>query len=155
MSQFRSPGFNRRDVAAFKRIASLKQLLACRPKVGAKNLQDPLEALADVVRRGRFEGCALRMPGMVAGPGDGGGWMSAFMSQLFWHMEAESFFVVPESQVQTPWIEAQTTAIARAMARICNDEPGCLGVQGGHGEMTLSLSVCPRLIWPCKTAPPT
>ena len=35
---------------------------------------------------------------------------------------------------------AQSAAIARAMASLCNDERGCFGVQGGHGRKTLSLS---------------
>jgi len=30
--------------------------------------------------------------------------------------------------------------MARAMASICNDEQRCFGVQGGHGQKTLSLS---------------
>ncbi|MDH4376096.1 MAG: tripartite tricarboxylate transporter substrate binding protein [Ramlibacter sp.] len=37
---YKSLGFNRQDVAAFNLIASLNQLLACHPKVGANSLQD-------------------------------------------------------------------------------------------------------------------
>ena len=47
--------------------------------------------------------------------------------------EAESFSAVPERRATTRRIEAQNAAIARAMASICNDEPVCFGVQGGHG----------------------
>ena len=54
--------------------------------------------------------------------------------------EAESFSAVPERRVETSWIQAQSAAIAQAMASICNDEPGRFGVQGGHGRKTLSLS---------------
>ena len=54
--------------------------------------------------------------------------------------EAESFLPVPERRVKAPLIEAQSAAIARAMASICNDEQGCFGVQGGHWQKTLSLS---------------
>ena len=35
---------------------------------------------------------------------------------------------------------AQSTAIARAMARICNDERATFGVMSGHDRKTLSLS---------------
>jgi len=35
---------------------------------------------------------------------------------------------------------AQSTAMARAMARICNEERVCLGVTSGHDRKTLSLS---------------
>ena len=45
-----------------------------------------------------------------------------------------------EGRVQAPLIEAQSADIARAMASICNDEQGGLGVTGGHGRKTLSLS---------------
>ncbi len=48
-----------------------------------------------------------------------------------------------ERHAKTPRIQAQTTAIAWAMARICNDETGCLGVQAGHGGKTLRLSGLP------------
>ena len=43
-----------------------------------------------------------------------------------WPSEVESFLGVPEERVRTHPIEAQSTAIARAMARICNDEGGVL-----------------------------
>ena len=46
--------------------------------------------------------------------------------------EVESFLSVPERRAKTPRIEAQNAAIARAMTSICNEEPGCFGVQGGH-----------------------
>ena len=55
--------------------------------------------------------------------------------------EPESFLPVPERRVKTPRTETQSTAIAQAMARICNDEPGCFGVQGGHRQKTLRLSL--------------
>lgn len=37
---YKNSGFNRQDVSAFNLIASLNQLLACHPKVGAQTLQD-------------------------------------------------------------------------------------------------------------------
>lgn len=63
--------------------------------------------------------------------------------------EAEGFLPEPEGRDKTPLIEAQSTAIARAMARICNDEQRCFGVQGGHGQKTLSLSALPRAAVRC------
>ncbi|PKO65168.1 MAG: hypothetical protein CVU22_20935, partial [Betaproteobacteria bacterium HGW-Betaproteobacteria-16] len=45
--------------------------------------------------------------------------------------EAESFSVVSEQRDQTCPIKAQSTAIARAMARICNAEWVRLGVVSG------------------------
>lgn len=67
--------------------------------------------LADMVRRGGFEGCALRLPGVVARPGNGGGLMSAFMSQLFWHMRDGHPLEVPVRLEGTAWwISAQRCA---------------------------------------------
>ena len=63
--------------------------------------------------------------------------------------EAEGFLPEPERCVKTPLVEAQSTAIARAMARICNDGQRCFGVQGGHGQKTLSLSGLPRAAVRC------
>ena len=63
--------------------------------------------------------------------------------------EADSFLPEPERCVKTPLVEAQSTAIARAMARICNDGQRCFGVQGGHGQKTLSLSGLPRAAVRC------
>ncbi len=54
--------------------------------------------------------------------------------------EAESFSGVSEQRPQTCLIKAQSTAIARAMASICNAERVRLGVVSGHERKTLSLS---------------
>ena len=53
--------------------------------------------------------------------------------------EAESFSGVPEQRSKTCPIKAQSTAIARAMARICNAERVRFGVVSGHERKTLSL----------------
>jgi len=47
---------------------------------------------------------------------------------------------VTERRAQSRPIEAQSAAIARAMASICNDERAALGVASGHERKTLSLS---------------
>jgi hypothetical protein len=46
--------------------------------------------------------------------------------------EGESFSSVPEQRARSRLIEAQSTAIARAMASICNDEQVASGVMSGH-----------------------
>lgn len=62
------------------------------------------EALvADASRRGWVEGCALRLPGVVARPGDGAGLMSAFMSRIFWRLAEGAPVTVPVSPQGTAW----------------------------------------------------
>jgi nucleoside-diphosphate-sugar epimerase len=59
--------------------------------------------LADAVRRGGLEGCALRLPGVVARPGDGVGLISAFMSQLFWRLRDGQPIELPVRLSGTAW----------------------------------------------------
>lgn len=67
--------------------------------------------VADATRRGWLQGCSLRLPGVVARPGDGAGLMSAFMSQIFWRMAANQALTVPVTREGTAWwISAQTCA---------------------------------------------
>ena len=54
--------------------------------------------------------------------------------------EAGSFSGVTEQRPQECPIKAQSTAMARAMARICNAERVLLGLVSGHERKTLSLS---------------
>jgi hypothetical protein len=54
--------------------------------------------------------------------------------------EAESLLGVSEQRPKTRPIKAQSTAIACAMARICNAERVRFGVVSGHERKTLSLS---------------
>lgn len=62
------------------------------------------EALvADATRLGWVQGCSLRLPGVVARPGDGAGLMSAFMSQLFWKLSAGEPLTVPVSAGGVAW----------------------------------------------------
>ena len=53
--------------------------------------------------------------------------------------EPESFSAMPERRAKAPLIKAQSTAIAWAMASICNAEQGSFGVTSGHGRKTLRL----------------
>lgn len=59
--------------------------------------------VADASRLGWVQGCSLRLPGVVARPGDGAGLMSAFMSQLFWKLSAGQPLTVPVSPEGVAW----------------------------------------------------
>ena len=59
--------------------------------------------VADATRKGWVQGCSLRLPGVVARPGDGAGMMSAFMSQLFWRLKAAEPITVPVSSDGVAW----------------------------------------------------
>lgn len=59
--------------------------------------------IADAARRGWVQACSLRLPGVVARPGDGAGLISAFMSQLFWKLRAGEPIVLPVSADGTAW----------------------------------------------------
>ncbi|WP_321944419.1 NAD-dependent epimerase/dehydratase family protein [Paraburkholderia tropica] len=59
--------------------------------------------VADATRLGWIQGCSLRLPGVVARPGDGAGLMSAFMSQLFWKLAAGEPITVPVSAAGVAW----------------------------------------------------
>jgi phosphoribosylglycinamide formyltransferase-1 len=54
--------------------------------------------------------------------------------------EAENKSGVSEQVVKTRLIEAQSAAIPRGIASICNDERACFGGMSGHGGFVLSLS---------------
>jgi len=45
---------------------------------------------------------------------------------------------VTEQRVKRRPVQAQSTAIARAVARICNNERASFGVMSGHDRKTLS-----------------
>lgn len=59
--------------------------------------------VADATRRGWVQGCSLRLPGVVARPGEGVGMMSAFMSLLFWKLAAGEPLTVPVSRSGVAW----------------------------------------------------
>ncbi|HSW04365.1 NAD-dependent epimerase/dehydratase family protein [Aquabacterium sp.] len=59
--------------------------------------------VADATRKGWVQGCSLRLPGVVARPGDGAGMMSAFMSQLFWCLRDGRPLTVPVSAAGVAW----------------------------------------------------
>lgn len=59
--------------------------------------------VADAARKGWVQGCSLRLPGVVARPGDGAGLISAFMSQIFWKLRDGMPITVPVSADGTAW----------------------------------------------------
>lgn len=59
--------------------------------------------VADATRKGWVQGCSLRLPGVVARPGDGAGLLSAFMSQLFWKLAAGQPITVPVTAEGVAW----------------------------------------------------
>lgn len=59
--------------------------------------------VADAARRGWVDACSLRLPGVVARPGDGTGLVSAFMSRLFWRLAAGDPIVLPVRADGTAW----------------------------------------------------
>lgn len=59
--------------------------------------------VADATRRGWIRGGSLRLPGVVARPGDGVGLMSAFMSQLFWKLAAGTPITLPVTAQGVAW----------------------------------------------------
>jgi nucleoside-diphosphate-sugar epimerase len=59
--------------------------------------------VADATRKGWVQGCSLRLPGVVARPGEGVGMMSAFMSLLFWKLAAGEPLTVPVSRDGVAW----------------------------------------------------
>jgi nucleoside-diphosphate-sugar epimerase len=70
------------------------------------------EALvADASRLGWVQGCSLRLPGVVARPGDGIGMMSAFMSLLFWKLAAGAPLTVPVSAEGVAWWISVSTCV--------------------------------------------
>ncbi len=90
--------------------------------------------VADASRLGWVQGCSLRLPGVVARPGDGAGMMSAFMSQLFWKLAAGQPLTVPVSPDGVAWwisvgacidnlLHAATVDPARFNPRRCYQMP--------------------------------
>jgi len=87
-----------------KMPAVLDELTPAAPAMsyGAHKLMCEI-VLTDASRRGWVQGCGLRLPGVVARPGDGAGLMSAFMSQIFWRLRDGAQITVPVTRNATAW----------------------------------------------------
>jgi nucleoside-diphosphate-sugar epimerase len=59
--------------------------------------------VADASRRGWVAGCSLRVPGVVARPGNGEGLISAYMSRLFWCLAGGEPITVPVGPHGKSW----------------------------------------------------
>lgn len=57
----------------------------------------------DFSRRGSIDGISLRLPGIVARPPQPSGLLSAFMSDVFWKLQAGAPFECPVSPGSTAW----------------------------------------------------
>ncbi|SCK17270.1 Nucleoside-diphosphate-sugar epimerase [Variovorax sp. HW608] len=77
--------------------------------------------VADASRLGWVEGCSLRLPGVVARPGDGAGLMSAFMSQLFWKLAAGQPLTVPVSPGGVAWWISVGACVDNLLHAACVD----------------------------------
>lgn len=77
--------------------------------------------IADAARRGWVQACSLRLPGVVARPGDGAGLISSFMSQLFWKLRAGEPIVLPVSADGTAWWISVGACVDNLMRGACVD----------------------------------
>lgn len=71
-------------------------------------------ALETLTRRGALDGLALRLPGVVARPGDGAGLKSAFLSDLFHAMRAGRAITLPVAPEGRTWL-ASVEAVAAGL----------------------------------------
>lgn len=96
--------------------------------------------IADASRRGWVQGCALRLPGVVARPGHGAGLMSAFMSQIFWRAARGEPYTVPVREDGVAWwISLQ--ACAANLVQAASVEPAALRPSRSYPMPALWLSV--------------
>ncbi|PTS87984.1 epimerase, partial [Sphingomonas sp. HMWF008] len=82
--------------------------------------------LATLGRRGDLHPLALRLPGLVARPGDGAGLKSAFLSDLFRAARDGQSIRLPVSATATSWLMSVRCAaenIVHALERSGQDEP--------------------------------
>ncbi len=99
------------------------------------------EALvADASRRGWVEGSSLRLPGIVARPGDGAGLLSAFMSQLFWRLAAGEPIVIPVPAAGTAWWLSARACVTN-LVHAAGLDPARLGARRSIQVPVLRLSI--------------
>lgn len=84
--------------------------------------------VADAARRGWIQACSLRLPGVVARPGDGAGLVSAFMSRLFWQLQAGEPVLLPVSADGTAWW-ISVGACVDNLLHAATVDPAVLGVR--------------------------
>jgi nucleoside-diphosphate-sugar epimerase len=96
--------------------------------------------VADASRLGWVQGCSLRLPGVVARPGDGTGMMSAFMSQLFWRLAAGQPLTVPVSSDGVAWWISVGACVDNLLHAACVD-PARLNARRSYQMPVLRLTV--------------
>ena len=96
--------------------------------------------VADASRLGWIEGCSLRLPGVVARPGDGAGMMSAFMSQLFWKLAAGEPITVPVSREGVAWWISVQACVDNLLFAACV-HPGRLNSRRSYQMPVLRLTI--------------
>ena len=96
--------------------------------------------VADASRLGWVQGCSLRLPGVVARPGDGAGMMSAFMSQLFWKLAAGQPITVPVSPDGVAWWISIGTCIDNLL-HAAQVDPARLNARRSYQMPVLRLSI--------------
>jgi nucleoside-diphosphate-sugar epimerase len=89
--------------------------------------------LADASRRGWLSACSLRLPGVVARPGDGAGLVSAFMSQLFWNLRVGEPIVLPVEQHGAAW----WISVGRCVDNLLHAAALDARVMGSHGTLQM------------------
>ncbi|SDP61888.1 Nucleoside-diphosphate-sugar epimerase [Rhodoferax sp. OV413] len=96
--------------------------------------------VADASRLGWVQGCSLRLPGVVARPGDGAGMMSAFMSQLFWKLGRGESITVPVSPEGVAWWISVGACVDNLLHAACVD-PARLYARRSYQMPVLRLTV--------------
>jgi nucleoside-diphosphate-sugar epimerase len=107
--------------------AAVDEDTRCAPALsyGAHKLAAEI-LIADAARRGWVEACSLRLPGVVARPGDGAGLISAFMSQVFRKLAAGEPIVLPVSADGTAWWISVATCVDN-LVHAAGIDTGALG----------------------------
>nr|WP_315428970.1 NAD-dependent epimerase/dehydratase family protein [uncultured Albidiferax sp.] len=96
--------------------------------------------VADATRLGWVQGCSLRVPGVVARPGEGAGLLSAFMSQLFWRLRAGQPITVPVSAHGQAWWISVGACVDNLLHAACLD-PARMDVRRVYQMPALHLAV--------------
>lgn len=99
-------------------------------------------ALEDFSRRGELVGVALRLPGVVARPGEGSGFGSAFMSDLIRLLAAGEAYTCPVSRGAAAWWMSASRAAWNLLHAATLDTPGTFTLPALHlsvGEVVSAL----------------
>ena len=96
--------------------------------------------VTDFSRRGKIDGIALRLPGIVARPPQKAGHLSAYMSNIFHALAAGKPFTVPVSAQATSWFMSRQTCVDN-LVHAANLPAGELGLRRFFCLPALRLSM--------------